>query len=75
MAWTIYGLVTSQIGDKTNLVQVPGLGDIPVKEYLKEFLGFKYSFLPAVVAAHLAWATLFCFVFAYGIKFFNFQRR
>ncbi|CAK9153457.1 unnamed protein product [Ilex paraguariensis] len=75
LAWTIYGLVTSQLGDKTNLVQVPGLGDIPVKDYLKEFLGYDYDFLGVVALAHVGWVLLFCFVFAYGIKFLNFQRR
>lgn len=75
VAWTIYGLVTSQVGDKTESVQVPGLGDIPLKQYLQEFLGFKYNFLGAVAAAHVGWSLLFCIVFAYGIKYLNFQRR
>lgn len=75
VAWTIYGLVTSQVGDKTNLVEVPGAGNMPVKEYLKEFLGFKYNFLGVVAAVHVAWVLLFCFVFAYGIKYLNFQKR
>lgn len=76
VAWTIYGLITSQVGDKSDLVVVPGLeGGIEVKQYLEEFLGFKYDFLGAVAAAHVAWALLFCLVFAYAIKYFNFQRR
>ncbi|KAL7108005.1 hypothetical protein ACP275_06G088600 [Erythranthe tilingii] len=76
VSWTIYGLVTSQVGDKSDLIQVPGLvGDIPVKEYLERFLGYKYDFLGAVAGAHVAWAIFFCFVFAYGIKYLNFQRR
>ncbi|CAK9176883.1 unnamed protein product [Ilex paraguariensis] len=75
VAWTIYGLVTSQVGDETDSIQVPGLGDLPVKDYLKDFLGYNYDFLPAVALAHLGWAVLFCVIFAYGIKFLNFQRR
>ncbi|KAK6136023.1 hypothetical protein DH2020_030233 [Rehmannia glutinosa] len=75
VAWTIYGLVTSQVGDRTDPVQVPGLGDVPLNEYLDSFLGFKYDFLGAVAGAHVGWAILFCLVFAYGIKFLNFQRR
>lgn len=63
------------MGDKTELVQVPGLGDLRVKDYLEEFLGYKYDFLGAVAGAHVAWAIFFCFVFAYSIKYFNFQRR
>ncbi|KAG9158611.1 hypothetical protein Leryth_019216 [Lithospermum erythrorhizon] len=74
-SWTIYGLVTSQIGDKTDLVQVPILGDISIKAYLKMFMGFDYDFLGSVAIAHVAWVLLFSFVFAYSIKFFNFQKR
>lgn len=75
VAWTIYGLVTSQVGDRTDPIEIPGFGDLPIKEYLKEFLGFEYDFIGAVAVVHLGWAVLFCFVFAYGIKFLNFQNR
>lgn len=75
VAWTIYGLITSQIGDKTDRVEIPGSPDTTVKEYLKDSLGFDYDFLGVVAAAHVGWALLFCFVFAYGIKFLNFQKR
>ncbi|XP_052184623.1 pleiotropic drug resistance protein 2-like isoform X2 [Diospyros lotus] len=75
VAWTIYGLVTSQVGDKMNLVDIPGEGAVPVKIYLKKFLGYDYDFLGAVAVAHIGWVVLFFFVFAYGIKFLNFQRR
>ncbi|KAL1544434.1 Pleiotropic drug resistance protein 2 [Salvia divinorum] len=76
VAWTIYGLITSQVGDKSDGMVVPGIDQlVPLKLYLEEYLGFTYDFLGAVAAAHVAWAVLFCLVFAYGIKFFNFQRR
>jgi hypothetical protein len=76
VAWTLYGLVTSQVGDKTTTISVPGeSGDVPIKEFLKGYLGFEYDFLPAVAAAHLGWVVLFFFLFSYGIKFLNFQKR
>ncbi|KAL3649675.1 Pleiotropic drug resistance protein 2 [Castilleja foliolosa] len=75
VAWTIYGLVTSQVGDMTNLVEVPGRGDISLTDYLKSYLGYEYDFLGAVAGVHIGWAILFCLVFAYGIKFLNFQKR
>lgn len=75
MAWTLYGLVTSQVGDKDAELEIPGVGKASLKEYLKGNLGFDYDFLPAVAVAHLGWVLLFFFVFAYGIKFLNFQRR
>ncbi|KAI8569219.1 hypothetical protein RHMOL_Rhmol02G0261800 [Rhododendron molle] len=75
MAWTLYGLVTSQIGDKDALLEVPGEGDVPLKLFLKSYLGFEYDFLPAVAVVHICWVIGFSFVFAYGIKCLNFQRR
>ncbi|XVE61525.1 hypothetical protein DITRI_Ditri06bG0047300 [Diplodiscus trichospermus] len=75
VAWTLYGLVTSQVGDKDSPIEVPGRSNMTVKGFLQEDLGFEYSFLPAVAVAHIGWCLLFFFVFAYGIKFLNFQRR
>uniref|UniRef100_A0A0V0GP73 Putative ovule protein n=1 Tax=Solanum chacoense TaxID=4108 RepID=A0A0V0GP73_SOLCH len=63
------------LGDKNDNVEVPGVGEIPLKLFLKDYLGFEYDFLGVVAVAHVAWAVLFSFVFAYGIKFLNFQRR
>ncbi|KAF7151591.1 hypothetical protein RHSIM_Rhsim02G0208600 [Rhododendron simsii] len=75
MAWTLYGLVTSQVGDKDALLEVPGEGDVPLKLFLEYYLGFEYDFLPAVALAHVCWVTGFYFVFSYGIKCLNFQKR
>ncbi|KAF8403238.1 hypothetical protein HHK36_011339 [Tetracentron sinense] len=75
VAWTLYGLITSQVGDKDDPVDIPGAGSIPVKEFLKEFLGFEHDFLWAVAVAHVGFVLIFFFVFAYGIKFLNFQKR
>ncbi|XP_058203394.1 ABC transporter G family member 39-like isoform X1 [Rhododendron vialii] len=75
MAWTLYGLVTSQVGDKDVLLEVPGAGDVQLKLFLKYYWGFEYDFLPAVAVAHVCWVIVFFFVFAYGIKCFNFQKR
>nr|DAD28757.1 TPA_asm: hypothetical protein HUJ06_030225 [Nelumbo nucifera] len=75
IAWTLYGLVVSQVGDKDSRIEVPGEGFTTVKAFLKSYLGFEHDFLGAVVAAHIGFVLLFFFVFAYGIKFLNFQRR
>ncbi|KAJ9553698.1 hypothetical protein OSB04_017743 [Centaurea solstitialis] len=75
VAWTLYGLITSQVGQNENLVLVPGAGSIPVKEFIKGFFGYEYHFLRYVAMAHVAWVVLFFIIFACGIKFLNFQRR
>uniref|UniRef100_A0A0A0LDZ6 ABC transporter domain-containing protein n=1 Tax=Cucumis sativus TaxID=3659 RepID=A0A0A0LDZ6_CUCSA len=75
VAWTIYGIVASQVGDKDSLVQIPGVGSVRLKLFLKEGFGYEHDFIPIVIAAHFIWVLVFIFVFAYGIKYLNFQRR
>ncbi|KAG5566572.1 hypothetical protein RHGRI_002205 [Rhododendron griersonianum] len=75
VAWTIYGIFTSQVGDKTEMLGIPGESSMPVKEFIKKYLGFEDSFLVPVLFAHIGWVLLFFFIFAYGIRFLNFQRR
>lgn len=75
MAWTIYGLVISQVGDLEDLLEIPGEKSMPINVFLKDFFGYEYSFLGAVAGAHIGFVLLFSFVFAYGIKFLNFQKR
>lgn len=75
VAWTIYGLVTSQVGDRDSLVEIPGGKPISVKAYLEEQMGFRYDFLGQVALVHIAFVVIFLLVFAYGIRFLNFQKR
>ncbi|KAK4279541.1 hypothetical protein QN277_011309 [Acacia crassicarpa] len=75
VAWTLYGLVTSQVGDKESLVEIPGGEPMSVKAFLDIQMGFKHDFLPIVALLHIAFVVIFLFVFAYGIRFLNFQKR
>lgn len=75
IAWTIYGVVTSQVGDLTSTIEVPGAGVMTVKAYLKQSLGYDHDFLPVVGVMHLIFVLLFVLVFAFGIKCLNYQRR
>ncbi|RDX65618.1 ABC transporter G family member 39, partial [Mucuna pruriens] len=74
-AWSVYGLVTSQVGDKDTPIEVPGSRTMSVKAFLQKQMDYEYDFLGVVVVAHIAFVALFLFVFAYGIKVFNFQKR
>nr|CAD1817865.1 unnamed protein product [Ananas comosus var. bracteatus] len=75
VAWTIYGVITSQLGDKENNVSIPGSTSLTVKEYLRKNQGYKHDFLGYVVLAHLGFVLIFFFIFGYSIKFLNFQKR
>ncbi|KAM0000591.1 putative ABC-type sulfate transporter [Helianthus debilis subsp. tardiflorus] len=72
-SWTIYGLITSQLGDENYMLEVPGSGNMTVKGFIKERFGYEYEFLLVVAIAHVGWILLFFFAFVYAIKFLNFQ--
>lgn len=67
--------MTCELGDNTGSVVVPGASNFTVKGYLNKVWGYDYKFLPAVGIAHIGWALLFTILFAFGIKFLNFQKR
>ena len=75
VAWTIYGVIASQFGDISRTVTVPGNPNKIVKEILKETYGMKHDFLGYVVLAHFGYILIFLFLFAYGTKTLNFQKR
>ncbi|KAL9265410.1 Pleiotropic drug resistance protein 1-like protein [Drosera capensis] len=73
IAWSLYGLLTSQFGDIST-----GLSDADnqtVKDFLESYFGYKHSFLGAVAGGTLGFALLFALIFAYSIRHFNFQQR
>lgn len=74
-AWTVYGLVFSQLGDRMELIRVPGQPDQPVREFLEEYLGLQDDYFPLVTALHIALSALFSIVFCISIKYLKFQRR
>ncbi|CAM0879784.1 unnamed protein product [Alopecurus aequalis] len=74
-AWTVYGLMFSQLGDRTEIIRVPGQPDQTVREFLEGYLGLSDSYFNLVTCLHLAVILLFGFIFFFSIKHLNFQRR
>ncbi|KAI3518207.1 hypothetical protein L1887_06696 [Cichorium endivia] len=75
LSWTMYGLLTTQVGEVNHTFEVPGVNNITVKAFIKEEFGYEYNFLPIVAAVHVGWILLFFFIFVCGIKYLNFQHR
>ena len=75
VAWTIYGVIVSQLGESEEIIQIPGKPSIPVKDFLKEVLGFDHSFLGNVALAHVGFVIVLSILFASGIRYLNFQMR
>ncbi|KAG8375491.1 hypothetical protein BUALT_Bualt10G0105400 [Buddleja alternifolia] len=71
MAWTLYGLVTSQYGDIEDMLDT---GET-VKEFISSYFGFRHDFVGIVAVIIIGIPLLFGFIFAYSIRAFNFQKR
>ncbi|XP_078170470.1 ABC transporter G family member 45-like isoform X2 [Carex rostrata] len=74
-AWTVYGLMFSQLGDRTELVKVPPGPDIPVKEFIRDYLGLHDKYFNLIISLHIVAIMLFGFIYCICIKYLNFQRR
>ncbi|XP_027344796.1 pleiotropic drug resistance protein 1-like isoform X2 [Abrus precatorius] len=72
VAWTIYGLVASQFGDITNMMESENKS---VQEFIRSYFGIKHDFIGVCAVVVFGTAVLFAFIFAVSIKVFNFQRR
>ncbi|KAF9593932.1 hypothetical protein IFM89_026175 [Coptis chinensis] len=75
VAWTLYGLVTSQFGDMTTIMLTYGGDPVPVKDYLNASFGYDHDMLPVVACIIVGFAVLFAFIFAHAIRVLNFQTR
>lgn len=75
VAWTLYGLIVSQLGDVKTIIQAPGFPNATVEQYLKSYFGFEHSMVGVCAAILVAFCAAFFAIFAFSIKFLNFQRR
>lgn len=76
IAWSLYGLLTSQYGDMRDPVRLTdGVSTLPVNQLLKDQFGFRHEFLGFAGLVVAGFCLLFAATFAFAIKHFNFQRR
>lgn len=76
VAWALYGLNASQLGDVTTTLSVPGVTPDPtVQQYLLDVFGYDHSWLGYVVIVLIGFIALFFCVFAFALKKLNFQNR
>ncbi|XP_065866240.1 ABC transporter G family member 29-like [Euphorbia lathyris] len=76
VAWTVYGLIVSQYRDIDDTIRAPGLEPDPsIKWYIMHHYGYDPDFMGAVAGVLVAFTVFFAFMFAFCIKFLNFQTR
>lgn len=79
LAWTLNGLITSQLGDVVDVRIKDSAGgkgtSQTVSEYIQQDYGFSHGFLGSVASVQVVIIILFACVFALCLKFLNFQKR
>ncbi|EPS68634.1 hypothetical protein M569_06135, partial [Genlisea aurea] len=76
IAWSLYGLLTSQYGDVDERVKLgDGVHSVMVKELLERQFGFRRELLGVAGIVVVGFCVVFAVTFGLAIKFFNFMRR
>lgn len=75
VAWSLYGLLTSQYGGDDNLVKLSNGSSQAIRVVLKDVFGYRHDFLCVAATMVPGFCIFFAFIFAFAIKSFNFQRR
>ncbi|MQL78829.1 hypothetical protein Taro_011257 [Colocasia esculenta] len=75
VAWTVYGLITSQYGDVDDRINIPGSDRMRISAYIKDYFGYEKDFMGVVAAVLVGFAAFFAFLYAYCIRTLNFQNR
>ncbi|XP_020518878.1 ABC transporter G family member 31 isoform X3 [Amborella trichopoda] len=74
VAWTLRGIVSSQLGDVESELVGPGFRGT-VKEYLKIYLDYDSSMISVSIYVLVAFSFFFFAMFAVSIRFLNYQKR
>ncbi|KAH7838131.1 hypothetical protein Vadar_022406 [Vaccinium darrowii] len=74
VAWTLRGIITSQLGDVETVIVGPGFKG-SVKEYIQVTFGYEEGMVGVSVAVLICFSLFFFGVFAVSVKVLNFQKR
>eukprot|EP00271_Cylindrocystis_brebissonii_P020897 TRINITY_DN71_c0_g1_i2.p1 TRINITY_DN71_c0_g1~~TRINITY_DN71_c0_g1_i2.p1 ORF type:complete len:1380 (-),score=255.02 TRINITY_DN71_c0_g1_i2:202-4341(-) len=76
VAWSLNGLITSQLGDVTSPITVTGLTQpVALNTFLSEFFGFHHSWLGGITAVLVAFVVFFWLIYAYALRTLVLQSR
>lgn len=76
IAWSLYGLLTSQYGDLDEPMKLwDGVHSVSIRKFLRDYFEYRHDFLGIAGIMVVSFCVLFAFIYAFAIKSFNFQRR
>ncbi|CAK7331240.1 unnamed protein product [Dovyalis caffra] len=74
IAWTLRGIITSQLGDVETIIVGPGF-EGTVKQYLEVTFGYGPNMIGVSIAVLIGFSLFFFIIFAFSVKLLNFQKR
>ncbi|XVE79409.1 hypothetical protein DITRI_Ditri14bG0056300 [Diplodiscus trichospermus] len=74
VAWTLKGIISSQLGDVETMIVEPAFQGT-VKQYIHTIFGIDPAMIGVSAAVLIGFCILFFGVFAFSLKFLNFQKR
>ena len=75
MAWGLYGIIITQMGDLTDSFQLTDGTSITITKYLADTFGYHYAFRWPVVGLLLGFTAIFLFGAVASLRAFNFLNR
>eukprot|EP00897_Mesotaenium_endlicherianum_P002106 jgi/Mesen1/1923/ME000145S01008 len=75
IAWTLYGLIASQLGNVSTPFTLQTGQVTTVKSFIESYFGFHHDWLGYCAAVLCGFVALLWAVFALGIKYLNYQKR
>ncbi len=75
VAWTLYGLVGSQLGDVTSPLVLEDGTHLAVKDFVFQYFWYRDSFLGEVIAILAGFVLVFALGIAFALRLLNYQRR
>lgn len=76
VSWSLYGLLTSQLGDSDRLITLAdGFRVAPIRVFLRDHFGFHHDFLGVVAFMVVLFGALFAVIYALAIRYLKFQKR
>ncbi|XP_022752647.1 ABC transporter G family member 31 isoform X2 [Durio zibethinus] len=74
VAWTLKGIISSQLGDVETMIVEPTFQGT-VKEYINTVFGIDPGMMGVSAAVLIGFCLFFFSIFAFSLKFLNFQKR
>lgn len=75
ISWTLYGLMSSQMGDLDAPVQDFTGATVPISQFLEDRFGYHYSMVGPIIAIMAGFAIFFRGISVYALTRMNFQNR